>query len=56
MIKIKSKFIPPQPRNKKYLAVSGGGVVSVGYTSGVGSPVTNSIVVLPYSDVEYDVD
>jgi hypothetical protein len=54
MIKIKSKFIPSQPRNKKYLAV-GGAVVSYGGGSS-GSAPTNTIVVLPTTDKEYDVD
>lgn len=55
MIKIKSKFIPPQPRNKKYLAV-GGAVVSYGGGGASGSAPTNTIVVLPTTDKEYDVD
>lgn len=57
MISIKAKLIPPQPRNKKYYATTASGGIGSGSISiSSGGKVTNTIVVLSYTDVEYDVD
>jgi hypothetical protein len=57
MISIKTKLIPPQPRNKKYYATTASGGIGSGSISiSSGGKVTNTIVVLSYTDVEYDVD
>lgn len=56
MIKIKSKFIPPQPRNKKYLGVNASGTAISSYVSGGPSSPVEGIVAIPYSDKDYDVD
>lgn len=58
MISIKAKLIPPQPRNKKYYATTASGGIgsgSISISSG-GGKVTNTIVVLSYTDADYDVD
>lgn len=54
MIRIKQKFIPPQPRNKKYSSGATSGGVSI--VGGAVTPSTSGIVALAYSEDEYNVD